>query len=179
MATTHEADSEHIHLLERVLANVMTNENGCWIWMAARTHGGYGALWLDGEVKYAHRVVGVIFLALDEQSGLYVLHDCDTPACCNPNHLRLGTHRENMADASAKGRLGKKLTPPEVIEIRRLRAEGGHTQQDLADRFGVSKTTIQQIERRETWRNLSEEHEPSPSSHTRLGDGDGSLAESA
>ena len=68
MATTEEADAKHIHTLERVLANVTTNENGCWIWMAARTQGGYGALWLDGEAKYAHRVVGVIFLDLDEKS---------------------------------------------------------------------------------------------------------------
>jgi DNA-binding XRE family transcriptional regulator len=175
MATTDEADSEHIHLLERVLANVMTNENGCWIWTAARTQGGYGALWLDGEVKYAHRVVGVLFLALDENSGKYVLHECDTPACCNPNHLRIGTHSQNMADASAKGRLAKKLTPNDVIEIRRLRA-AGHTQQDLADRFDVSRMTIRQIERRETWRHLPDETQDAS---TRSDSSLDSLAESA
>jgi len=176
MATTEEAPPEHTHLLERVLANVMTNENGCWIWMAARTQGGYGALWLDGEVKYTHRVVGVLCLALDENSGQYVLHNCDTRACCNPEHLTLGSHADNMRDATVKGRMSKKLKPAEVIEIRRLRAEG-HTQQDLADRFGVSRMTIRQIERRETWRHLPE-HEPSSSSAL-LGDGEGSLAESA
>jgi DNA-binding XRE family transcriptional regulator len=175
MATTEEAHPEHTHLLERVLANVMTNENGCWIWTAARTQGGYGALWLDGEVRYAHRVVGVIFLGLDEKTGLYVMHDCDTPACCNPNHLRLGTHRANMEDASAKGRLGKKLQPADVIEIRRLRAEG-HTQQVLADRFGVSRMTIRQIERRETWRHLPDETQDTS---TRSDSSLDSLAESA
>jgi DNA-binding XRE family transcriptional regulator len=154
MAT--EGHPEHVHLLERVLANVMANENGCWIWMAARTHAGYGALWLEGKVKYAHRVVGVLFLALDESSGHHVLHNCDTRACCNPNHLRLGSHQENMADAAAKGRMGKKLKPADVMEIRRLRAEG-QTQQDLATRYGVSRMTIRQIERRETWRHLPEE----------------------
>jgi DNA-binding XRE family transcriptional regulator len=176
MATTEETHPEHIHLLERVLANVMTNANGCWIWMAARTQGGYGALWLDGEVKYAHRVVGVLFLALDENSGKCVLHECDTPACCNPNHLRLGSHRENMLDATVKGRMSKKLQPADVMEIRRLRAEG-HTQQVLADRFGVSRTTIQQIERRETWRHLpDEEQDDAP---TRCDTTLDSLAESA
>lgn len=175
MATTEEAHPEHIHVLERVLANVMTNENGCWIWTAARTKGGYGALWLNGGVKYTHRVVGVLFLALDEKSGQYVLHDCDTPACCNPNHLRLGSHKDNMADAAAKGRMGKKLRPDEVIEIRRLRADG-HTQQALADRYGVSRTTVQQIERRETWRHLPDEvQDASTSFHSNLD----SLAESA
>lgn len=178
MATTEEAHPEHIHLLERVLAKVMTNENGCWIWMAARTQGGYGALWLDGEVKYVHRVVGVLFLALDEHSGQYVLHECDTRSCCNPNHLRLGSHADNMADASAKGRLSKKLKPQDVIEIRRLRAEG-RTQKDLATRYGVSRATIQQIERRETWRHLEEERVPSQSSAPPFGDRDQSLAKSA
>jgi DNA-binding XRE family transcriptional regulator len=175
MATTEEAHPEHIHLLERVLASVSTDENGCWLWTAAHTKGGYGALWLDGEVKYVHRVVGVLFLALDESSGQYVLHNCDTRACCNPSHLRLGSHADNMADASAKGRMSKKLAPPQVIEIRRLRAEG-QTQQALADRFGVSRTTIQQIERRETWRHLpDEEQDASTRSDSTLD----SLAESA
>ncbi len=174
MARTEDAHPEHIHLLERVLAKVMTNENGCWIWTAARTQAGYGALWIDGGAKYTHRLVAVLFLALDEKSGLCVLHHCDTPACCNPNHLRLGTHRENMADASAKGRLGKKLQPAEVIEIRHLRAEG-HTQEALATRYDVSKTTIRQIERRETWRYLSEEQGAPTRSDSTLD----SLAESA
>lgn len=175
MATTEDAHPEHIHVLERVLANVMTNENGCWLWMGARNKGGYGALWLDGEVKYTHRVVGVVFLALDEDSGQYVLHNCDTRACCNPSHLRLGSHADNMADASAKGRLSKKLRPDEVIEIRRLRAEG-HTQQALADRFGVSRMTIRQIERRETWRHLPDEAQDTPTRSDSILD---SLAESA
>jgi HNH endonuclease/Sigma-70, region 4 len=174
MATTEEVHPEHIHLLERVLGKVMTDENGCWIWTAARTHGGYGALWIDGEVKYAHRLVAVIFLSLDETSGHLVMHKCDTPACCNPSHLRVGTHRENMADASAKGRLSKKLRPDDVIEIRRLRAEG-HTQQDLADRYGVSRMTIRQIERRETWRHLAEEQDAATRCDSTLD----SLAESA
>ena len=82
-----------------------------------------------------------------------------------------------MADASAKGRMSKKLKPADVLEIRRLRAEG-QTQQDLANRFGVSRITIRHIERRETWRHLDEEQVPSPTSAL-LGDGDESLAESA
>jgi transcriptional regulator with XRE-family HTH domain len=62
-----------------------------------------------------------------------------------------------------------------VIEIRRLRAEG-HTQQDLADRFGVSRMTIRQIERRETWRHLPDEEQYAPARSDSILD---SLAESA
>jgi DNA-binding XRE family transcriptional regulator len=178
MQGSEDADREQLLLLERLLARVVRSEGcGCWIWTGARTAGGYGALWLHGEPKYVHRVMAALFLALDETSGELVLHVCDRPSCCNPNHLRLGSHKENMADASAKGRMSKKLQPADVIEIRRLRAEG-HTQQALADRYGVSRMTIRQIERRETWRHLSDEYEPSSSSAL-LDDGDKSLAESA
>ncbi len=162
MQPSEEADREQVLLLERLLARVVRNESdGCWIWTGAHTAGGYGALWLDGEARYVHRLVAALFLPWDEMSGKYVLHMCDRPSCCNPNHLRVGSHQENMADASAKGRLSKKLQAADVIEIRRLRA-AGHTQQDLAERFGVSRTTVQQIERRETWRHLPDEMEETP-----------------
>jgi DNA-binding XRE family transcriptional regulator len=132
-------------------------------------------LWLDGGAKYVHRLVATLFLALDETSGDLVLHMCDRPSCCNPDHLRVGSHEENMADAAAKGRMGKKLKPRDVSEIRRLRAEG-HTQQDLAERFGVSRMTIRQIERRETWRHLPDEAQDAS---TRSDSTLDSLAESA
>jgi DNA-binding XRE family transcriptional regulator len=175
MATTEEVHPEHMRLLERVLAEVKIEEDGCWEWTGACNRGGYGGLSFAGVWWYVHRLIAVLFLGLDAASGLYVLHTCDRPQCCNPSHLRLGSHADNMADASAKGRLSKKLTPGEVIEIRRLRAEG-HTQQDLADRFGVSRMTIRQIERRETWRHLPDEApDASARSHSTLD----SLAESA
>ena len=81
-----------------------------------------------------------------------------------------------MADAAAKGRMSKKLKPADVLEIRRLRADGQtrQTQQDLADRFGVSRTTVRHIERRETWRHLPEEGREAYSDSTL-----DSLAESA
>lgn len=157
MQESDDADGEQVLLLERLLARVVRNESdGCWIWTGAHTAGGYGELRLGGGPKYVHRLMAALFLPCDEMSGQYVLHLCDQPSCCNPSHLRLGTQKENMADASAKGRLSKKLQPADVIEIRRLRAEG-HTQQALADRFGVTRTTIQQIERRETWQHLPDE----------------------
>jgi DNA-binding XRE family transcriptional regulator len=68
------------------------------------------------------------------------------------------THSDNIADAVRKGRMGKKLTPEDVLEIRR-RLELGETQTKLAQDFPVTKATIGQIARRETWRYLTEPNE--------------------
>jgi hypothetical protein len=112
-------------------------------------------LWVDGRPKYVHRLSAYLFLGLGRESDLYVLHDCDNPSCFNPDHLSLGTQADNIADAARKGRMGKKLTLEDVLEIRR-RLELGETQAKLAEDFPVTKATIGQIARRETWKYISE-----------------------
>jgi len=79
--------------------------NDCWEWKGARSSAGYGQKWTPsvGQVLYTHRLAyewanGPI------PSGMIVLHACDNPPCCNPSHLRLGTHADNVADKMQKGR---------------------------------------------------------------------------
>jgi hypothetical protein len=81
--------------------------DGCWLYMGFRKWDGYG--WLarskgDSNVRYitAHRYAWE--LQNGPTNGLHVLHKCDNPPCCNPAHLELGTHKDNMADMKAKGR---------------------------------------------------------------------------
>jgi hypothetical protein len=78
--------------------------DGCWLWRASRLRAGYG-LFTDetSALVLAHRfayraLVGPL------RDGLFVLHHCDTPACVRPDHLRLGTQAENMAEMKEKGR---------------------------------------------------------------------------
>lgn len=78
-------------------------ETGCWEWQDAKRRG-YGTVWKHGRMWCVHRLV------YDETIGglsseLMVLHKCDVRNCCNPEHLFLGTHTDNMRDASKKGRL--------------------------------------------------------------------------
>jgi hypothetical protein len=146
---------EDLLLIARLTARKSEDENGCWNWTGARTTGGYGHMSLHGILQYVHRLVAIVALGLDPESGLHVLHDCDNRACFNPNHLWLGTHADNIADAARKGRMGKKLRLEDVVEIKRM-LRGGHTQGDVAKTFNVSKATIGQIARGETWQHISE-----------------------
>jgi hypothetical protein len=76
---------------------------GCWLWERGVTGDGYGSLKFAGYPRGAHRASWVAHRG-PIPAGLHILHRCDTPQCVNPDHLRPGTHRENMGDMSAKGR---------------------------------------------------------------------------
>lgn len=77
---------------------------GCYLWPLGTTTDGYGVFQLRGRKMYAHRWSYLVaFGHLPE--GVLVLHKCDTPACVNPDHLFLGSQKDNMDDASNKGRI--------------------------------------------------------------------------
>ena len=129
--------------------------DACWLWTAHR-HKGYGRFGVGSTVQAAHRISWELTNGPIPR-GMHVLHDCpggDNPACCNPAHLRIGTHIDNMADMSAKGRRAPilvrrgelhgqaKLTDAQVAEIRRRYAAGGISQPNLAKEFGVSQSHI-------------------------------------
>jgi len=116
----------------------------CWEWLGALKGRGYGRISIHNRSWYVHRVTWVLTYG-PVPEGLLVCHHCDNPSCCNPYHLFLGTHADNMADAAEKGRTTRKLTNEEVLDIRQLYATGEWTQQDLADAFDVHRATISRI----------------------------------
>lgn len=136
---------------------------GCWEWTGAHSACGYGQLRSRGVTYYAHRVsMQIAGVGLDEST--WVLHHCDNPPCVRPDHLFLGTPKDNSQDMNSKGRgRGKphpgetncnaKLTEREVFEIRSLYAEG-QRQVDLARRFGVTQANISIIVRGQGWAHL-------------------------
>ncbi len=98
-------------------------------------------------------------------SGMYVLHSCDNPRCVNPDHLWLGTQKDNIADMIAKGRstigtfVGErngqaKVTEADVIEIKRL-LEQGYLQRTVGDLFGLDQSTVSNINTGKRWRYLN------------------------
>lgn len=84
---------------------------GCRLWTLSRDKDGYGCLWFNGAQTRSHRVAWTLANG-PIPAGLCVCHRCDTPACCNPSHLFLGTSRENTFDKVAKGRHGKGEASP-------------------------------------------------------------------
>lgn len=81
-----------------------TKSSGCWLWRGALSNG-YGHFGFMGRVVKAHRFAFMLYK--DKiPPGLLVRHSCDIPACVNPEHLILGTRKDNTLDAAIQGRLG-------------------------------------------------------------------------
>lgn len=90
-------------VMERFFEKV-DRSGDCWIWNGSRDGKGYGSFYLEGRLHKAHRAAWML-LKGPIPDGIEACHRCDTPPCCNPDHIFLGTHAENMADARTKGRI--------------------------------------------------------------------------
>lgn len=143
-------------------------ESGCWLWL---TGDRYGCFTLSGKAVSAHRASWMLFNG-DVPDGMQVLHKCDIPSCVNPEHLFLGTQKDNIRDMREKGRAPKgdavarrvaalprgrthhrssaKLTEDQVREIK---AAAG-SQREIAERYGVCQQLISKIKRNEYWRHI-------------------------
>jgi len=138
------------------------NPDECWPWTAGLfSDSGYGQFWVNRINARTNRVAWMIaYDAVPE--GLFVCHSCDNPACCNPDHLFLGTPGDNVQDCLEKKRfpVGEdnychKLSEDQVRAIRWLFANTGVSQQWIADTYGVSQYTVSGIIRRKKWRHLT------------------------
>lgn len=140
-------------LQDRFFARFVKLENGCWQWRAHTDKDGYGVLPGDRKNTRAHRLSYELHKG-QISDGFVICHHCDNPGCVNPDHLFVGTSKDNAQDALQKGRayVGEKngrskLTKENIKEI--LSSELNGVQ--LAKKFGVTKSTINRVKRREAW----------------------------
>ena len=132
---------------------VPVTETGCWLWEGAANNKGYGQF---GR-HYVHRLMFEKYVR-PLTPGEVVMHICDTPCCCNPNHLRAGTPADNTADMLAKKRDAlrgdrsrrRKLS---ATQVRRIRSDK-RSNQEVAAAYGISYSHACAIRRGEFWSNL-------------------------
>ena len=74
----------------------------CWEWKGNRFTNDYGQVSVNSKKKLTHKQAWVYMNGDIEDESLLVCHHCDNPPCCNPNHLFLGTHSDNMRDMNDK-----------------------------------------------------------------------------
>ncbi len=139
----------------------VTAPNDCHEWIAAKTSEGYGIFRFAGKNMTAQRFAWWISTGI-WPAKLMVCHSCDNKLCCNPAHLWLGTAKENMQDALAKGRMAvgerngsAKLTEREVRQIRTEYAARDTTYRQLADEHNVAHSLIGGVVRGESWRHVA------------------------
>lgn len=135
----------------------------CWPWLGSRTkrgdYGQFGSGTAGRSIK-AHRVAYILTYGPPPPDKPHVLHSCDFGLCCNPRHLRAGTHPENMADKVKRGRTSKgerhgnaKLTAPDVRAIRHRKSQGESAATIAAD-YHIAARTVNQIYSGETWKHV-------------------------
>jgi hypothetical protein len=132
----------------------------CWNWIGAISCG-YGHFNVNGIIYRSHRVAWM--LAYGEiPPGLHVCHHCDNPPCVRPDHLFLGTMRDNIKDASRKGRIARgekqgsaKLDSEQVLEIRRTSTNPvGRSDVIFAAKFGVEVHAIAKARKGFSWKHI-------------------------
>ncbi len=139
----------------------------CWWWTGGKNGQGYGEIWYKRVSFKVHRLSANLYLYFNISSELDVCHHCDNPSCFNPDHLFIGTVKDNMQDMIRKGRakhsLGEevhtaKLTEEQVLEIRKSYKESelGIWQFSVitSKKYNCNPTTIDVMLRGKTWKHL-------------------------
>jgi hypothetical protein len=133
----------------------------CWPWTASTDGGGYGRFRYKGQNRGSHQ------MAYQIEHGEYdrskdVCHSCDNPPCCNPNHLFLGTTKDNISDCVKKGRrasfVGENnpmamLTKDQVIKAR-ARVSEGCTMATIAREYGVGHHVVRMAVKGINWKHI-------------------------
>ena len=143
-------------------------EDECWEWLGYKNEDGYGRVQINDWSYYAHRVIyDLVYPNIIERKAPketsekgFLLHTCDNPSCCNPKHLWVGTHKDNMEDKARKGRSpdfsgGKgprcKLTMSQAREARELRKNGMSARQ-LAEKVEISLASMKTLLRGDSYK---------------------------
>lgn len=129
-------------------------DNECWNWNKQSKQDGYGRTSFKGKILMAHRIAFEIHNKRPIGDNMILCHSCDNRLCCNPKHLREGTHKDNSDDKFERGRFifmkgemnGRAKITNEVANIIRERYKKERiTQIQLANEYNISQNAISAI----------------------------------
>jgi hypothetical protein len=120
------------------------NIEECWNWLKCKTSNGYGQIWINGKMENSHRIAWILTFG-EIPKGLFICHHCDNKLCCNPNHLFLGTPKDNTQDYIKKG---KKI----VSEEQKIKASISNKGKHNIKHTQETKNKISKIVK-EWWKN--------------------------
>ena len=137
----------------------------CWLWTGFVDATGYGQFGHESKSCKPHRVILAEKLGRSLSPEECCMHSCDTPLCCNPAHLSIGTRGENIVDAHRKRRLSRPprahvlggstaFSEDEVTAMRQRRANGEKIVH-IAKSLGINRLTVSNIVNRKTWRHVA------------------------
>lgn len=163
-------------LPERIASRIrIGTEDSCWLWSGCCNEKGYALARLEGGTVRVARLV--LETKLGRKLGKHeeTRHTCDIRPCCNPNHLEVGSHVDNILDRTERGRAARgashgsrlhperlawgsrhgqaKLSEEKVRQIFELRSQG-LKQREIAVRFGCSRENVGRILRGERWKRV-------------------------
>lgn len=148
-------------LEDRFRAQAIPGEPGtCWEWPHIRDDFGYGRVYFVKNKKQITERTHRVSYRLNKgpiTPGMYVLHTCDNPACWNPEHLYLGTYKDNSRDQVLRGRCCTALTMEQVREII-TRTRTGET--NIGSKIGVNCKIVSAIKRKARWKQVWQEMFP-------------------
>lgn len=150
-----------LYIASLLIQSRCEKSTGCFLWLGAKAGDGYGTITYKGMQHYTHRLM---YEAVKGPVGnSFVLHTCDNPACCNPDHLFLGSQQDNMTDKRLKGRARKdvgenspisKLTDELVTKI--YLQKGKISGKKLAKQLGLGNTIVYYIWEKRRWTHVTD-----------------------
>ena len=149
------------HTVTKPIEYLIDESTDCWNCVShSLSTGGYPQISRGGKRWIMSRYIYTIQYG-PISNGLVVRHTCDNPCCINPMHLEIGTQLENISDATSRGRINRgssvptaKLTEEIAKSIREEYKYRNVTQEQLADKYKISRSMISFIVNGVCWRHV-------------------------